>query len=1006
MAFLAANALATVPPPFSTVDLWKGGTADAGIRKLWPQSVCWRHGQSSGLGCSFQPAQDWSKFNAVAFWLHSEKATGSRFVLLFPSENRESDGSDYYSFRITLDWTGWKQFVLPFNELGASRRPIGWKHIEGIRFTASGYNNTPDPAAVVRLDGLELRAGGGQRMTDQELFANLDLDVPQLAAVKQAAQSGNFAAAKAALAAHVRNRTSPRWFFNWRDQPFLGVKVPPPEADRAPKSWDYFATYLTIDWQGWKHISLKKSDFSPKFIAGKGWVGKQPIGWNWIRYVSFSAGGWSLKPDPQTVLHFDDIQLVGKSKQVTIGDFEQEDTLWDGLTRSQAHARSGRFGGAWENQTLTPKVNCSNIPHDWTDFDSLDFWVYSAKSTGSRVIVVLDSEPPGNVAAAEKVLQHKFDYTKGPGKKGTLDFGTKIDWAANPTEGEARTHLWNESLNRHFHFRKLAEAYWETGQDKYAKEVADGILDWTASNPVVMLSSGNRVPNGSMAWQTLTTGIRLADVWPNALYRCLGSPAFSDEAICALVKSVCEQARHLVAWPSKGNWLTAESNGLLTAGVLFPEFREAREWRRAALERLYQQLDDEVYPDGMEYELAAGYNNWVVAEFAHVLELMDLNRRRGEVPADFQAKMEKMFNYLLLAVMPNGQIPGLNDSGNADVRRLLATGFKLFPERRDFEFVATDRMGGRAPTGTSHAFPYSGHYVMRSGWDKDATFLMFDAGPYGFGHQHEDKLHFVLWARGRQLVLDPGNFSYDRSRWRRYVLSTAGHNTVMVDGQNQHRSGQRGTYFWERPWTGPAPVANDARWVSTARYDLASGVYTNGYGPKNAIAVTHQRQVLFLKAENIFVVADTLTPRDNSEHQYEALFHLDTENALVDGSTKTVRSDNAGDSNVAILPLAGSKLSVEIVKGKEDEPVQGWANSPWRAIPTAIYRQSGQGVMRFFFVLDLVAKGAQPSVRRVEQRADRTHDHSARIVFADGHALEVGMSDNTTKVALHEVGAR
>ena len=49
------------------------------------------------------------------------------------------------------------------------------------------------------------------------------------------------------------------------------------------------------------------------------------------------------------------------------------------------------------------------------------------------------------------------------------------------------------------------------------------------------------------------------------------------------------------------------------------------------------------------------------------------------------------------------------------------------------------------PTETSHAFPYSGHYVMRSGWDKDATYLLFDAGPFGAGHQHEDKLHFVLW---------------------------------------------------------------------------------------------------------------------------------------------------------------------------------------------------------------------------------------------------------------------
>jgi hypothetical protein len=813
----AASAFAAGPRPFGPAGAWRGGEPDGALCKVWPQSVCWRHGKNTGLSLTFAKPQDWSGFNAIAFWMHSEMATGSRFVLTFQSENPKSKGPDYYSRQIMLDWTGWKRFLLPFAELGVAREPLGWKHITAIRFDASGYGNTPDPTAVVRLDGVELLAGGptGQRMTDAELFESLDLDLPK-----------NPSAAKAALAAHLRSRAMPRWPVDWRQPAF---------RDRRNK------------------------------------------------------------PSRRTL------------------------------------------------------------------------------------------------EAAQKALEHKFDYTKGPGAKGTLDFGAKIDWTANPTEGEARTHLWNESLNRHFHFRALADAYWQTGDDKWAKEIAGQILDWTASNPALLLSSGNS--SDCKAWQTLTTGIRLADTWPYALYRCLGSPAFSDDAICAMWKSVCEQARHLVRWPTHCNWLTAESNGLYTAGVLFPEFKEAREWRRIALERLYKQLDDEVYPDGMEYELAAGYNNWVVREFAGILELADLNERRGEVPGDFQAKMEKMFNYLLLASMPNGAIPGLNDSGNSDVRALLETGFKLFPKREDFQFVATGGKNGRAPAKTSHAFPWSGHYVMRSGWDKDATYLMFDAGPYGYAHQHEDKLHFILWSHGRQLVLDPGNFSYDRSRWRRYVLSTAGHNTVMVDGESQHRHGRRETYFWPRPWTAPAPPANDTRWISTPEYDLAVGLYTDGYGPENDIAVTHERRVLFVKRENVFVVADTLTPRDDAEHRYEALFHLDATDAAVDEATKTVHTDG-----VAIMPQAGDRLAVEIVKGKEDEPVQGWAGGPWRAIPTAIYRKSGKGVTQFRFVLEPFAKGAQPAVRRMEKSG--TGALAVRIVFAGGRALEITPSRKADAVVL------
>jgi len=831
---LAATTCAAAPQSLGPQG-WKGGTPDARIDTVWPQSICWRHAQSRSLGLALAAPQDWSNFTAIALWLHSEKATGSRFVVLFPSENPRTAGPDYYSCQITLDWTGWKRFVLPFDEMGSAREPLGWNHIEGIHFHASGYGNTPDPAAVVRLGGVELLAAAtGRQMTDAELFENLDLDAAPLAAVKQAVAAGNLAAAKAALAAHFRNRSSPRWSVDWREPAFRTVHAKP----------------------------------------------------NVHRY-----------------------------------------------------------------------------------------------------------------AAAEKVLQHKFDFPKGPQSKGTLDFGAKIDWTANPTEGEARTHLWNEVINRHFHFRTLAQAYWESGDARFAREIADEIFDWTASNPAVLLSSGNHLANGCEAWQTLTTGIRLADTWPSAISRCLGSPAFTDELIATIYKSVCQQSRHLVRWPSTGNWLTAESNGLFTAGVMFPEFREARQWRRTALERLYRQLDDEVYPDGMQYELASGYNNWVVTEFAEIIELADRNDRRGEVPADFLAKMEKMFNYLLFASMPSGQIPGLNDSGNSDVRTLLATGFQLFKSRDDFQFVATGGAAGRAPRETSHAFPFCGHYVMRSGWDKDATYLLLDAGPFGAGHQHEDKLSFVLWSQGRQLVLDPGNFSYDRSRWRRYVLSTAGHNSVLVDGQGQHRERKKETYFWPRPWNAATPPTADAHWHSTPEYDLARGDYTDGYGPKNEIAVTHRRRVIFLKRENLFLVSDRLTPRDAAVHRYEAIFHLDAAKASVDETTKGVRSDNRGAANVAILPLAGEGLSVEIVQGKSDDPVQGWSSGPWRAIPAAIYARSASGPVEFHFLLEPTAKNARPAVRRVEKT-----DSGLQIVFADGPRLEIQSSDDMDAVVVKRAG--
>lgn len=994
---------------------WQGGTLDAVHHKAWPYGLRWDHGESPALTREFPKSQDWTSYSGVRFWMYCARPGTSTFVLIFNSENKKTEGPDYYSLKVALDWQGWKQFTVPFHELGRAREPMGWNRIDNVVLTASGWGQTLNPKTVVTLDGWELLTKAetplGGLPSDETFFRSLNLDLPGLRAVKDAVDRGDMPAARQALARHLRDRTHPKWLFDWREAPLRDVKVPGPQADRAPDQWDYYSTFLTIDWQGWKKFTLKKSDFSPRaLVEGQGWKGKKPIGWNWIHFIALNAKGWGLTPDPNTVLYFDDVRLVGKGKPYVISDFEGTSCPWTGLELSSEKVRSGKGSGKWANQVLTTGIRCVDIPHDWTDYDALEFWVYSEKATGSRVVIVLDSDVPRGVAAAEKILRHQFDYTEGPGKKGTIDFGPKIDWTANPTQGEARTHLWNESLNRHFHFRTLARAYWDTGQDKYAKEIADEILDWTASMPRPLLSDGNRV--GHYAWQTLTTGIRLADTWPEALYRCLGSPTFTPEVLTAMMKSIGQQARHLVKWPSTGNWLTAESNGLFTAGMLFPEFKEAKEWRRIALERLYGQLDDEVYPDGMEYELATGYNNWVVSEFAHILQLCDLNDLRGELPKDFQARMEKMFNYQLLASMPNGACPGLNDSGNSDVRRSLATGYKLFPRREDFLYVSTSGAHGRRPAETSHAFPWCGHYIMRSGWDADATYLLFDAGPFGYGHQHEDKLHFVLWAHGRQQVLDPGNFSYDHSRWRRYVLSTRGHNTVLVDGQDQHRRGKRETYFRRRPWRGRAPADNDAKWESTPDYDFASGIYAKGYGSKNDIHVVHSRCILYLKHDDLFVILDTLSPADKNLHTYEALFHLDADSARVEAG-HVVRTQNPKQSNLVIVPAGVA--AVEIVKGKTDEPVQGWANGPWRPIPTAIYRTQGTGVVRMAFVLAPVARGAKPKVKSVAFIPGVPGGVALRIVLADGSArmlivrdhpataVRVAGIDATRQVTLAEV---
>ena len=201
---------------------------------------------------------------------------------------------------------------------------------------------------------------------------------------------------------------------------------------------------------------------------------------------------------------------------------------------------------------------------------------------------------------------------------------------------------------------------------------------------------------------------------------------------------------------------------------------------------------------------------------------------------------------------------------------------------------------------------------------------------------------------------------YDRSRWRRYVLSTRGHNTIRVDGQDQNRRQRRETYVLPQPFQ---PLENT--WISNDRLDYVVGHYDSGYGPKGRLHVTHTRAVALIKP-NYWVVVDTLQPEDREEHEYESLFHFGAESAEVVENGRFVVTRNAKGPNMVLWPVAAQSLSV--VQGREEEPVQGWAQDPdWRPVPTAVVGSKGAGKVRLACVLYPLAEGKTSPIETVEQ---------------------------------------
>jgi len=951
---------------FESVADWPGLEASRRVARVGSASGLWRAmDKTPGIRCEAIP-HDWTACNTLSLWVYNRrKLDGTAFMMILGSERKETEGADYYSLRLDLGrWRGWRRFVIPFRELGVARQPMGWQQIDAVTFTASGWGNTPNPKAVVAFDDLrllKLPRVEGPRMTDEELFGAMNLRYPGLGAVRAAVRKGDYAAAKAAWLEHLRARTAPKWFIDWRERP--KPKARPP-AGGSP-GWDYYSRQLEVDWTGWKHFQLSKSGF------GKS---REPIGWHWIRYLAINASGWGNTPDPETVLYFDDIRLVGKDETVTLGDFEGGLGAWRGLELTDEQVRSGKFAGKWQHMNLNTSLRLTDVPTDWTAFDALDFWCFSPKATGARMMMVLDSDQPA-AGKADEICRHIMQGH---------DFGPDIDWAADPTHYRE----WTYSINRFYHWRTLAEAFWETGDEKYAREFAGQLVDWVRKNPVPLVTSGN----GSYTWRTIECGIRQSTTWPDSLYRVLGSESFTPEVAATMTKSMVEHARHLMAWPSRGgNWLTMESNGLGTIGILLPEFREARQWRETALERLYAELDNQVYPDGAQIELTTGYHQVSLSNFLGLARTAKLNGVR--LPRDYYGKLRKMFEYNLYVQMPDGRTPGLNDGGMGSIARSMETAFELY-EDPVFEWAATRGARGTPPDHASHCFPYAGQMAMRSGWEPDAHYLLMDAGPFGYGHQHEDKLSIVVHALGKLHIIDPGNYHYDSSPWRRYTIDTPAHNTVMVDGQPQRRRGKpRSEYILKEP-----PPTNV--WLTSDRLDYAAGQYGGGYGSKHQVKVVHRREIVFVKPL-YWLVVDTLT--GEGEHLYESLFHFDADEAAIDPDGLTVRTiDPTPNCLIAAARQPGLKL--RIVKGQTEPTIQGFvAAQRWRPswkdpkatppehgkreIPTAIFALKAKAPARLVTVIYPYRQGEKPQVG-VEDltRGDAVH---ARIHLPDGTVDEI-----------------
>lgn len=500
------------------------------------------------------------------------------------------------------------------------------------------------------------------------------------------------------------------------------------------------------------------------------------------------------------------------------------------------------------------------------------------------------------------------------GVKPKCTSGSRIDWQANPTDNKE----WLLMLHRHAWWALWGAAYKLSGDEKYAQAFVAQICDWIERNPMPASKSEHHAP-----WRLMECGLRLRLSWIPAFGCFYHSSHFTDAAKLLVLRAIYDHCNFLQNFFTNRNHLVRESNGLVAAATSFPEFAESQAWLTEGIARLDRELQAQVNKDGSHIEMSVGYQWLAIDEFEVTRSL--LRRANSSLPnVNLQTTLEAMYEFLGAVMRPDRNFPQLNDGfilWDADRLAAAARDFK----REDLEYVATCGECGQVPVSTSRSFPNAGVHVMRSGWDADARYMIFDTGPYGGPHGHEDKLSFELFAFGSPFIVDPGSYTYQPDDpYRNYFVGSQGHNTIVVDGHSQIRR-------WDRSHLDP--VADDSahgEWLTAENFDWVCGTYDEGYaefslqnsnGAVPDKGISHTRQIVFAKPD-YWIIVDELSSEES--HQYTALFHLAPDIEVIHHADKAaVLQSRRSGAKLLMQAVCAEPIIGKMVIGQES-PIQGW----------------------------------------------------------------------------------
>lgn len=219
-------------------------------------------------------------------------------------------------------------------------------------------------------------------------------------------------------------------------------------------------------------------------------------------------------------------------------------------------------------------------------------------------------------------------------------------------------------------------------------------------------------------------------------------------------------------------------------------------------------------------------------------------------------------------------------------------------DRPDLVWIASRGEMGTASPDASKLYPEAGYYIMRSSLDgpkghyADASQLFIHNGGWFGSHGHWDLTSVNLYAFGRTLIVDPGQYDYVPPPGIDTYWSSKIHSMLVLEGREVKRE--------------PGP----SRWAANAVINWFDGRH---FGYNNLEGVDYVRRRIAFVRPDYFLFDDSAKTVRNTD--WAQVWNLTDPNARVDQAAGTIETTFPRGGNVLILNQDSGKFTVERAPG-------------------------------------------------------------------------------------------